>query len=54
LLRVAGTAASLTLGSTKHILDHFRSGEGDYGRWFKDKVRPLFRAVTGLDRPKRP
>lgn len=54
LLRVSGMAATFALRSTKQMLAHFREGEDSYDRWHKQNVSPLYRAVMGLDDPRRP
>ena len=51
LLSVAGLASSFALRSTQKMLEHFREGDDSFGRWYKERVRHLHRAVNRLDEP---
>lgn len=48
LFEVSGMAATFALRSTKQMLEHFRKGEDSYKRWYIERVRPLYRAVTRM------
>ena len=51
ILRVSGLTAGFLLEASRRMLEHFRSGENSYARWYTENVRHRFRKVMGIDKP---